>query len=143
MSLLWRPEAGFGLRGRLYHFSGNETTADRPWSNQYITMQAAVRETGTGWFSRRYLLPTGSSASAPGACWFRDDIAYAVRVHDDKPEHDDVVKLGFYGSGALPEPMSDFNDVAFIGARGPESFDHRRDAANRGGDARPSRADPA
>ncbi len=58
--------------------------------------------------------PTGSSASAPGACWFRDDIAYAVRVHDDKPEHNDVVKLGFYGSGALPEPMSDFNDVAFI-----------------------------
>ena len=114
MSLLWRPEAGFGARGRLYHFSGNETTADRPWSNQYITMQAAVRETGTGWFSRRYLLPTGSSASAPGACWFRDDIAYAVRVHDDKPEHNDVVKLGFYGSGALPEPMSDFNDVAFI-----------------------------
>ncbi len=25
-----------------------------------------------------------------------------------------MVKLGFYGSGALPEPMSDFNDVAFI-----------------------------
>ena len=24
------------------------------------------------------------------------------------------VKIGFYGSGALPESMSDFNDVAFI-----------------------------
>ncbi len=29
-----------------------------------------------------------------------------------------MVKLGFYGSGALPEPMSDFNDVAFIHRRG-------------------------
>ena len=87
--------------------------------------------------------PPASQRVGAGACWFRDDIAYAVRVHDDKPEHNDVVKLGFYGSGALPEPMSDFNDVAFIAARGPEPFDHRRDAANRGGDARPSRADSA
>ncbi len=35
-------------------------------------------------------------------------------MHDDKPERNDVVKVGFYGSGALPEPMSDFNDVDFI-----------------------------
>ena len=114
MSLLWRPEPGFAARGRLYHFSGNGTTADRPWSEQFITMEAAVRETGTGWFSRSYDFAAAPSASAPGACWFRDDIAYAVRVHDDKPERNDVVKVGFYGSGALPEPMSDFNDVAFI-----------------------------
>ena len=40
----------------------------------------------------------------PGACWFRDDIAYAVRVHDDKPERNDMVKVGFYGSGACPNP---------------------------------------
>jgi hypothetical protein len=77
-------------------------------------MQAAFRETGTGWFSRGYYRPAESSASAPGACWFRDDIAYAVRLHDDHAEQNDVVKLGFYGSGAQPEPMSDFNDVAFI-----------------------------
>ena len=43
--------------GRLYHFSGGGTTADRPWSEQFITMQAARRETGTGWFSRRYFRP--------------------------------------------------------------------------------------
>ena len=114
MSLLWRPEPGFEARGRLYHFSGRGTTADRPWSEQFITMEAPVRETGTGWFSRSYYFAEAPSASAPGACWFRDDIAYAVRVHDDKPERNDVVKVGFYGSGALPEPMSDFNDVAFI-----------------------------
>ncbi len=35
--LLWRPEPGFEARGRLYHFSGGGTTADRPWSDQYIT----------------------------------------------------------------------------------------------------------
>ena len=77
-------------------------------------MQAPRRETGTGWFSRPYFLPSLPTASAPGVCWFRDDIAYAVRLRDDHAERNNVVKLGFYGSGALPEPMSDFNDVAFI-----------------------------
>jgi hypothetical protein len=35
-------------------------------------------------------------------------------LHDDRQARNNVVTLGFYGSGALPEPMSDFNDVAFI-----------------------------
>lgn len=114
MVLLWRPEPAFKGRGRLYDFSGGRTSADRPWSGQYITMRADPRETGTGWLSRSYRQPGRSSPSAPGACWFRDDIAYALRLHDDNPEPNDVVKLGFYGSGALRVPMSDFNDVAFI-----------------------------
>ena len=42
MSLLWRPEPGFEAHGRLYHFSGRGTTADRPWSEQFITMEAPV-----------------------------------------------------------------------------------------------------
>ncbi len=114
-TLLWRSEPGFDARhGRLYHFSGGATTADRPWSEQYITMQTAARETGTNWLSRRYTQPEFTSRSAPGACWFRGDIAYAIRVHDNQGDRNDVVKLGFYGSGALPEPMSDYNDVAFI-----------------------------
>ena len=62
MLLLWRREPGFEARGRLYHFSGGGTTADRPWSEQYITMQAALRETRTGWFSRRYSQPAAPSA---------------------------------------------------------------------------------
>ncbi len=33
---------------------------------QYITMQAARRETGTGWFSRPYCEPGAPGASAPG-----------------------------------------------------------------------------
>ncbi len=64
MMLLWRPEPGFAAGGRLYHFSGGGTTADRPWSEQYITMQAALRETGTGWFSRRYFLLATPSVGA-------------------------------------------------------------------------------
>ena len=125
MQLLWRPETGFASFGRLYHLTGGPLSDQIPWSEQFLSMQASARETGTGWFTRRYCQETGTTSStrryfqltsrhAPGACWFRSDIAYGVCVHDDKPDRDSVLKLAFYGSGALPEPMSDFNDVAFI-----------------------------
>ena len=100
MSLLWRNEPGFGARGRLYHFSGGGTTADRPWSGQFITMQAAAPRDGHRLVFTPLLPARLSQRLGAGVCWFRDDIAYAVRVHDDKPERNDVVKLGFYGSGA-------------------------------------------
>lgn len=112
MTLLWRKEPGFDPHGRLYHFSGSETSDQQPWSAQYITMNASLKETGTGWFSRGY--DGLVSQSAPGACWFRGDIAYAVRIHDDMPDRNNRLKIGFYGSGALPEPMSDYDDIGFI-----------------------------
>jgi hypothetical protein len=125
MQLLWRPETGFASFGRLYHLTGGPLSDQIPWSEQFLSMQASALETGTGWFTRRYCQETGTTSStrryfqltsrhAPGACWFRSDIAYGVCVHDDKPDRDSVLKLAFYGSGALPQPMSDFNDVAFI-----------------------------
>ena len=65
MSLLWRcPSRASRRAGRLYHFSGRGTTADRPWSEQFITMEAPVRETGTGWFSPAYFAEAARAASA-------------------------------------------------------------------------------
>ena len=54
------------------------------------------------------------------------------------PERNDVVKLGFYGSGGLPEPMSDFNDVAFIHRRGLRNSIMCRVASDRGRNAQPT-----
>ena len=69
-------------------------------------------ETGTGWLSRAYAGLFSGSAAGPR--WFRGDIAHAVRVHEDNPQGDNRLKVGFCGSGALPEPMSDYDDVGFI-----------------------------
>ena len=73
MALLRRNERGFEASGRLYQFGGDATRDDRPWSGQYITMQATRRvRPAPGGFSLPYCGPGALSASAPGVCWFRD-----------------------------------------------------------------------
>ena len=55
-----------------------------------------------GWLHRRYYA-TGEfdSRSAPGVCWFRDDIAYANRLHSPQPDRNDRLLLGFTATGTL------------------------------------------
>ena len=63
MQLLWRPETGFASFGRLYHLTGGPLSDQIPWSEQFLSMQASARETGTGWFTRRYCQETGTTSS--------------------------------------------------------------------------------
>jgi hypothetical protein len=131
LMLLWAPDRGLGPEGRLYLFGGgtydmNNTIgrAADPWSEQIISMQVAYPDVGGGWLHRRYYTQPGlpreyfMSRSAPGVCWFQGDIAYANRLREADAARDDTVVVGFYGTGALPEPMGDFDDVGFIGEVG-------------------------
>ena len=68
----------------------------------------------SGWLHRRfYAAGEFDSRSAPGVCWFQDDIAYANRLHSSDANHNDRLLLGFTASGAF-DTMTDFNDFAFI-----------------------------
>ena len=127
LMLLWAPERGLGPEGRLYLFGGGtyemSNTISRtpePWSEQIVSMQVAYPEVGGGWLHRRYYTHPNvpheyfKSRSAPGVCWFRGDIAYANRLREADAARDDTVVVGFHGTGALPEPMGDFDDIGFI-----------------------------
>ncbi len=86
---------------------------DTPWAEQTVSIN--VRNGPRyGWLHRRYYAPGDfDSRSAPGVCWFRDDIAYANRLHSSLPDRNDRLLLGFTASGAY-DTMTDFNDFAFI-----------------------------
>jgi len=102
MTLLWRPEAGLLPEGRLYLLSGGTQ------QDQWITMNVPYPDVSGGWLLRRYHSPGFTSASAPGACFFQDDIVYAYR------QTDNALRVAFYGSGATPRPMGDFDDIGYI-----------------------------
>jgi hypothetical protein len=114
MALAWEPEHGLGPQGRLYHFCGAETTAERPWSEPYVAMQVADRTFGGGWMTRRYAPVDLTSRSAPGVCWFRGDLVYCLRQHSDDPQTNDHLTLSFHGAGIQADLMSDFNDIDWI-----------------------------
>lgn len=105
-TLLWTPEVGMP-DGRIYHLAGGTGPApDR--HDQWITMNVPYKELGGGWYLRRYRQTTFGSAFAPGACLFEGNIVYAIRG-DNEDLH-----VAFYGSGAGPTPMGDFDDLAHI-----------------------------
>jgi hypothetical protein len=107
MTLLWRPEPGLLPEGRLYLLSGGLDPGG-PSKQQWITMNVPYPEMNGGWLARRYRQATFTSAFAPGACFFQDNIVYAVRFDDDN------LNVAFYGSGANPSPLGDYDDIAHI-----------------------------
>jgi hypothetical protein len=114
MTLLWQMEAGMQPDGRLYQFTGGQVQQGRLWSEQYMTMNVPYPDIGGGWLVRRYDQPDFTSLSAPGACFYDNNIIYAVRVHSDDPNANDVLGVGFYGNGATAMPMGDFDDYGHI-----------------------------
>ncbi len=121
MTLLWRPEHGLDATGRIYLFAGGQyflqpcriQAVDTPWAEQTVSINVRNGPVD-GWLHRRYYAPGDfDSRSAPGACWFRDDIAYANRLHSPQPDRNDRLLLGFTATGAY-DTMTDFDDYAFI-----------------------------
>ncbi|AIE84797.1 hypothetical protein OP10G_1429 [Fimbriimonas ginsengisoli Gsoil 348] len=106
MTLLWSPEPGFSPDGRIY-LIGSGVAPGGELKEQYITMQVPYADMG-GWLIRRYEQPSYRSPSATGACFFHDNILYALRYGNDE------LHLSFYGNGCTPWPTGDFDDLGHI-----------------------------
>lgn len=107
ISLLWRSEKGDLPDGRIYLLGGGMGPAENR-KDQWITMNVPYKELGGGWYLRRYRQPDFGSAFAPGVCFFEGDIFYAIRGDNED------VHVAFYGSGAGPAPLGDFDDLGMI-----------------------------
>ena len=107
-TLLWRKEPGLLPNGRLYHLCGGTS------NDQFVAINTPYPDVGGGWFVRRYLGPDFKSDSAVGACFFKGDIAYAIRRQEDSPGASKSLEVAFYASGAVPYLMGDFDDVGHI-----------------------------
>jgi len=112
LTLVWQPERGLDLDGRLYVFGGgvygipNQIgPSEQPWAEQIVSMNVGAQGRTAGWLHRRYYGNTHpgdfASRSAPGACAFGQDIAYVSRLRDDNPDRNDRLLLGFFRQRCL------------------------------------------
>ncbi len=113
MTLLWRDEPGKLPEGRLYLLTGG-ISGGPTGTEQYITMNIPYPDYSGGWIYHRYRQPNFTSPSAPAACFFDGDIVYGIRHYDGDPNRNNNLDVSFYGTGATPWPMGDFDDIGHI-----------------------------
>ncbi|MFN3651722.1 MAG: FG-GAP-like repeat-containing protein [Armatimonadota bacterium] len=119
-TLLFESGPLAGPEGRLHLIAvGTVNEANRK-SCYFSYMTVADRTINDGWLQRRYYDEWTESASAVGACWYRDDIALASRWYGvaNREFRDNGVYVALQGLGIQDEPMGDHNDVEFIAQRG-------------------------
>ncbi len=113
VTLLLEPDKAFGPEGRWYFLQRGGTEADL--NQDYIGMRIADKTMNGGCLTRRYYDEWTNSRSAPGACWFRNDIALASRWFGDSPAYrDNNLYVGFFGRGIESEDMGDFDEFREI-----------------------------
>ena len=112
--LLWEPSPDFA-EGQLHFLQCGMFGGNPPSSCHYIGMRVKDQDVHGGWLVRRYCDEWSTSSSGPGACFFRGNIAYAMRWAAG-PEGDPGTGLHLMldGRGIDNAPMGDFNDVQFI-----------------------------
>lgn len=117
--LLHQPAKGLEPDGQLTFMATGLFTPGAPWACHFVCTRIADKGINGGWLTRRFYDEWTCSRSAPGACFFGGDIAFAARwfgnVHGDE---NDNIFVAFRGSGIELEPMGDFDDVTFMRQRG-------------------------
>lgn len=110
--VLWERNGAFPM-GQLYIYGRGDPAG--PLACHYVATRVADKTVNGGWLTRRYYDEWTQSRSAPGACFFQGDIAFAARWYGNvHGTENDNVFVAFYGSGIDREPMGDFNDIELI-----------------------------
>lgn len=114
-NLLFDASRDAGPQGRVLFYALGTRRKEAPWQCAYVAMQIADKSVRGGWLVKRYYDEWTQSRSAPAVAWWRDEILYAYRwVDGGQGSTDNNLHVGYRGSGIDPEPMGDFDDVAFM-----------------------------
>lgn len=115
VTLLRDEDPRFGIGGQLYFMTCGSFSSQSPWSCHYVATRIANKNFHGGWLTRRYYDEWTQSRSAPAACFFRGDIAFAARWFGNvRASENDNLFVGFKGSGIETAPMGDFDDISLI-----------------------------
>jgi hypothetical protein len=112
--LLCEPSTDFS-DGQVYFLQCGTMGGTPPSSCHYIGMRVKDEEVHHGWLVRRYYDEWSTSRSGPGACFFRGDIAYAMRWGATADgDGSSALHVGFFGRGFDRGTMGDFDDLWMI-----------------------------
>lgn len=114
IALLCEPSADYP-GGQLFFFQTGDWADERPWACHYVATRVRNEDIHGGWLVRRYYDEWSESRSGPGVCFFRGDIAYAMRWNaPPESEADNNLHVTFRARGIDQVPMGDFDDIGFI-----------------------------
>ena len=108
MTLLWQEAGPKMPEGRLTLLAGGIKPGGLEGYEMYVSFDTPYPDYGGGWIVHRYRGPDFRGRTAPGACFFEGDVLVAFHYLDDR------LGVGFYGTGATPWPVGDFDDVGHI-----------------------------
>lgn len=112
---LFKVDRDTGPAGRLYLFAKGLHGESNPWACVYMAESLADKSVRGGWLVKRYYDEWTQTRSAPAATWWKGDILYAYRwVDAGNPDKDNVLHVGYRGTGIETEPMGDHDDLTFL-----------------------------
>ena len=113
--LLYQKSLVPGKEGRLNYYQCGAFGSSTPWACHYVATRIADKSVHGGWLVKRFYDEWTQSRSAPGVCFFRGDIAFALRWFGNvRASENDNCMVGFFGRGIESQPMGDFDDISFI-----------------------------
>jgi len=113
--LVFDPSLKWGPNGRLYYFGLGLVSPEAPWSCGYVAITIDDKTVNGGWQTKRYYDEWTQSRSSPGACLFGGEVLYAYRwVDGGQGTRDNLLHVGYRGSGIDEAPMGDHDDIGFM-----------------------------
>lgn len=104
-----------GMKGRILYFALATTTAKAPWACEYVAQSIGDKTVNSGWMTKRIYDEWTQSRSGSAATWFDGDILYAYRWADgSQGDRDNILHVGYNGTGIESAVMGDFDDIGYI-----------------------------
>jgi hypothetical protein len=104
-----------GMKGRVLYFALASTSEKSPWACEYVAQSIGDKTVNSGWMTKRIYDEWTQSRSGSGATWFNGDILYAYRWADgSQGDRDNILHVGYNGTGIEDVPMGDFDDIGYI-----------------------------
>jgi len=101
--------------GRIMFYCQGTYGKENPWSCVYVAEQIADKTWQDGWLVKRYYDEWTQTRSAPGVCWYGNDVLYAYRwVDGGYGASDNILHVGYNGLGITDEPMGDHDDLTYM-----------------------------
>ncbi len=119
-TVLFDADKRHGKDGKIYYFTLGDHGKESPWACGYVAETISDKKISGGhvqggWLVKRYYDEWSNSRSTVGAAFFGGDILYAYRwIDGGQGATDNLIHLGYHGTGIESAEMGDFDDLGYM-----------------------------